>query len=69
MLFRSNGKNKLVSYDFSKGYFKLVIIIPGQEKVKKAINENEVEFVTPYTKFDNFRVVRYQELSKFLGGI
>ncbi len=63
-----NGKTKLFNYNFSEGLFKLVLVIPGKQKVKKAINENEVEFVTPYTLFNNFRVVRYEELSKYLGG-
>ena len=45
---------------------KLVIIYPLESKIKRFINENEMEFVDEHDEFYNMRLIRFTHLESFL---
>lgn len=61
-----NKKPLLINYNYSSGCFKWLLIVPSLNRVRRAINESEIEFVTYQTEFNNFRVIREDEIDKLL---
>lgn len=63
----SKDKNPIIlKYDYSKGIYKWLLVVPGFNRVKKAINENEVVFISYKDEFDNFRIIRENEIDTFI---
>lgn len=57
----------LIKYNYSGPPFKILILYPGLTRVKRAINENEVVFITHEdVLYDNFKVVREVEIDDFI---
>lgn len=65
---KESSKINLVnqSHFLSSPYPKIVIVFPTTVRMKRYINENEMEFVTYNKKFHNMYVVRPHELETLL---
>lgn len=61
-----DNKPTLIKYNYKHPPYKWLIIAPGLNRVKKAINENEVIFVDYLHEFDNFRVIREEEIDNLV---
>lgn len=62
-------KSKLFNYDYSNGLYKLIFIIPYNITIYKVLNENEVDFSTYSTKYNNFSIISLNEMDDFLKGL
>jgi c-di-AMP phosphodiesterase-like protein len=65
---KSQGKPLIINQSgfLSSNYKKIVIIYPSTYKIKRYINENELEFVQYNKPFYNMYLVRYLELIDLL---
>jgi hypothetical protein len=65
---KSQGKPLLINQTsyLSSNYLKIVIIFPSTFKIKRYINENELEFVQFQNLVYNMHLVRYLELDELL---
>ncbi|MDY0295288.1 MAG: hypothetical protein RBQ71_05710 [Acholeplasmataceae bacterium] len=65
---RGSGKSLLVNqkHFLSSPYPKIVIVYPTEMKMKRYINENEMEFITYKRMFYNMYVIRPEELEALL---
>lgn len=60
-------KPLIIKYTYSHPPFKILFLYPGLNRAKRAINENEVVFITHEDViYDNFRVVREVEIDDFV---
>lgn len=59
---RGNQKPLLIKYNYEAPPYKWLFVVPGLNRVKRAINENEVVFVNYQTEFNNFRVIKEDEV-------
>jgi hypothetical protein len=65
---KSQGKPLLINQTsyLSSSYLKIVVIFPSTFKIKRYINENELEFVQFQNLIYNMHLVRYLELDELL---
>ncbi len=67
---RGKDKPLLVRYNYDYPPYKWLFVVPGINRIKRAINESEVVFINYETEFPNFRVIKEDEVdllvSKYL---
>ncbi|MGI6782079.1 MAG: hypothetical protein ACOX56_04585 [Acholeplasmataceae bacterium] len=67
---RGKDKPLLVRYNYDYPPYKWLFVVPGMNRIKRAINESEVVFINYETEFPNFRVIKEDEVdllvSKYL---
>lgn len=57
-----NDKPIILRYNYQFPPFKWLLVIPGINRVKRAVNENEVVFIDYTYEFDNFRIIKETEV-------
>lgn len=59
---RSKGRPLLIRYNYDYPPYKWLFVVPGVNRVKRAINESEVDFINYQTELPNFRVIKEDEV-------
>jgi len=59
---RSKGRPLLIRYNYDYPPYKWLFVVPGLNRVKRAINESEVDFINYQTELPNFRVIKEDEV-------
>ena len=61
---RSKGRPLLIRYNYDYPPYKWLFVVPGLNRVKRAINESEVDFINYQTELPNFRVIKEDEVDE-----
>ena len=59
---RRKGRPLLIRYNYDYPPYKWLFVVPGINRVKRALNESEVDFINYKTELPNFRVIKEDEV-------